>query len=227
MKITYVEHSGFVAETDSAYLVFDYYKGELPRFSEDKKLIFFVSHFHEDHYSKSIYTIAEKHPKVSYVLDRKIKNYPETAEVLSVSPHEEYEFCGAKIKTLHSTDTGVAYLVKIDGKTIYHAGDLHLWVWEGAPKFQRNHVEAMFRRELDRIKNEKIDIAFLPLDPRQEDEGVLGFDYAMNNLNIKKACPMHFWGVEEYVTAFIESEISAPYREKIIPLTKNGESADA
>lgn len=225
MKITYIEHSGFTVETESSFLVFDYYKGALPLIPENKKLVFFVSHFHEDHYSKGIYTYAEKYPNAVYVLDRKIRDHPENAAVISVSPHETYELDGMKIKTLLSTDTGVAYLVKIDGKTIYHAGDLHLWLWDGAPKFQRNHMEAAFKRELDLIKNDDIDIAFLPLDPRQGAEGMLGFDYAMRNLKIKKASPMHFWGMPEYVFEFLESDTAAPYREKIITLSKNGDDA--
>ena len=35
MKITYINHSGFLVETENCYYVFDYYKGEMPRL--DKK----------------------------------------------------------------------------------------------------------------------------------------------------------------------------------------------
>ena len=30
MKITYINHSGFLIETRDCYYIFDYYKGELP-----------------------------------------------------------------------------------------------------------------------------------------------------------------------------------------------------
>ena len=48
----------------------------------------------------------------------------------------------------------------------------------------------------------------------------------MRMLDIKHAFPMHFWGVGEYVTAFIGSEISKPYRDRIIPLLNEGDSAE-
>ena len=40
---------------------------------------------------------------------------------------------GAEIRTLRSTDEGVAFVVHYAGKTIYHAGDLNWWHWEGEP----------------------------------------------------------------------------------------------
>ena len=36
------------------------------------------------------------------------------------------------IRAFKSTDQGVAFLASLEGRTIYHAGDLNNWVWEGA-----------------------------------------------------------------------------------------------
>ena len=52
MKITYIHHSAFLVETESAYLLFDYFQGKLPEFSEEKPLYVFASHRHPDHFSK-------------------------------------------------------------------------------------------------------------------------------------------------------------------------------
>lgn len=38
--------------------------------------------------------------------------------------HEKKEVAGIEIETLRSNDMGVAFLVKVEGKTIYHAGIL-------------------------------------------------------------------------------------------------------
>lgn len=46
MKITYINHSGFLVETENCYYVFDYYKGEMPRLDKSKEAIVFCSHFH-------------------------------------------------------------------------------------------------------------------------------------------------------------------------------------
>ena len=35
MKITYLEHSGYMAEVEGRILVFDYYKGTLPKLPEE------------------------------------------------------------------------------------------------------------------------------------------------------------------------------------------------
>ena len=54
MKITYIYHSCFVAEIEDCIFVFDYYKGHLPEFDPNKKLIFMVSHQHGDQFNPSI-----------------------------------------------------------------------------------------------------------------------------------------------------------------------------
>lgn len=225
MKVTYLCHSGFSVETESALLVFDYCKGKLPRRPDGKKLIFFVSHYHEDHYSTRIFERADD-PDTYYILDSGIRNYPENVNISFVSERENYTFGDMTVKTLRSTDCGVAYLVKIDDHTIYHAGDLHLWLWDGATLFQKLAVRTAFEKELALIADETIDIAFLPLDPRQDQNGVLGFDYAVRNLKIKHAVPMHFWGDPYYVKCFAESKLAEPYADKLILLLTEGESAD-
>lgn len=55
MKITYVHHSGFLAETDCAYYLFDYEKGHLPEMDVTKPIFVFASHSHGDHYNPAIF----------------------------------------------------------------------------------------------------------------------------------------------------------------------------
>lgn len=224
MKVTYIYHSGFAVETDTAVLVFDYYKGKLPNVPTDNKLYYFVSHVHADHYGSCIYDSLSERPDAHYILDSGINHVPAGINATEVIPHGEYNVDGVNIKTLRSTDCGVAYLVTVDGVTIYHAGDLHLWVWQGASAIERRFVEIAFTRELEMLKDITIDAAFLPLDPRQEEDGSLGFDYAMRNLTIKKAFPMHFWEQPEYVRSFVESNTASSYRDRIVPLTNEGDT---
>ena len=47
MNVTYIYHSSFLVETVSAYLLFDYFKGELPRMTPSKPIYVFASHRHE------------------------------------------------------------------------------------------------------------------------------------------------------------------------------------
>ncbi len=225
MKITYLGHSGFSVETESALLVFDCIGNELPQRPDGKKLVFFVSHWHDDHYSERIFSCADD-PNVSYILDSGITHYPENVKINFVSDRKTYTVGDMTVKTLRSTDCGVAYLVKLDGHKIYHAGDLHLWLWSGASLMQRKAVRYAFETELSTLTDENIDVAFLPLDPRQEGEGSLGFEYAMQNLKIKCAVPMHFWNDTEYVKRFAEKDEAKRFASKICLLLNVGDSAE-
>ena len=59
MKVTYLEHSGFVIEDGKRAYVFDYWKdpaGVIDTLAEQGyELHVFVSHIHHDHYMKSIF----------------------------------------------------------------------------------------------------------------------------------------------------------------------------
>lgn len=59
MKITYINHSGFLIETRGCYYIFDYYKGELPPLDKKKEVIVFCSHFHKDHFNPVIFKILD------------------------------------------------------------------------------------------------------------------------------------------------------------------------
>ncbi len=74
MKITYIHHSCFVIEIEDCIFIFDYYKGELPKFDKDKRIIFFVSHGHNDHFNPNIYQYAEYNPYVTYVLSDDLRH---------------------------------------------------------------------------------------------------------------------------------------------------------
>ncbi len=224
MKITYIAHSGFSVETESALLVFDYYRGALPTCPDGKKLIFFVSHHHDDHYSKRIF---ERDGENTYfILDSTVRTAPDIPNICYVSPNKTYSFDGMTVKTLRSTDCGVAFLVKTDGHTVYHAGDLHLWLWNGASTYQSALVRHAFESEIEKLKDEQIDLAFLPVDPRQEQNGTLGADHVLRNLNIKHAFPMHFWGDPDYVRRFAASLEAEAYREKLVLLLDEGKSTE-
>lgn len=72
------------------------------------------------------------------------------------------------VRTMKSTDEGVAFLVECGGKRIYHAGDLNNWVWSGEPEADNLCMSENYRLELEKMKGNHVDVAFVPLDPRQE-----------------------------------------------------------
>ena len=51
MRVTFLGHSGFLMESESVCLLFDWSEGELPPLPE-KPLFVFASHRHQDHPSR-------------------------------------------------------------------------------------------------------------------------------------------------------------------------------
>ena len=61
MKVTFIEHSGFMVEMEQNVLLFDYYQGEIPSFDGSKTLYVFASHSHADHYDPAIWKLKEQY----------------------------------------------------------------------------------------------------------------------------------------------------------------------
>ena len=223
MKITYIHHSSFAVELDNCILLFDYFKGNLPYFNKNKKLYVFSSHSHHDHFNKSVFELEKIHPNVEYILSDDIQ-VPSSENINLIGANEKLVVDNLEIETLLSSDLGVAFIVKVENKTIYHAGDLNWWHWEGENSPEENsEAEKMFKDSVDKIEGRNIDLAFIPLDPRQGDYYHLGFNYFMKKTNTKIAVPMHLWGDYSLIKTFIESEYSSNYKDKIVIINHEDE----
>lgn len=233
MKITYIHHSSFLAELDSISLLFDYFEGELPSFDNSKPLVVLASHRHGDHFSPAVFELAAAHPDIYFILSDDIwkKRVPEEFldRTVFLAPRRElnlqelFPSVQVKIETFLSTDEGVAFLVCCDGKTIYHAGDLNHWRWKGEPDHWNEKMEKHYRDEIKRLVGKKLDIAFLPLDPRQEEWFYLGMDDFLRLVDVDIVFPMHFWNDFTITDKMKSLPCSDRYREKIIKISSKGE----
>lgn len=230
-KVTYIGHSGFSVETGSTALLFDYYRGKIPSFGKADKVYVFASHRHQDHFNFDIFSLHERYSDLSYILSSDItKKYrPKYLQerkglsalclksITSLAAGEQYEDTFIRVQAIPSTDIGVAFVVtdKVSGLVIYHAGDLNWWSWEGEDNRESAAMKKAFRDAVESLKEYDIDIAFLPLDPRQEERFFLGFDYVMRNVSVKKAYPMHCWNDFSVVDRLCRMECSAGYRDRI------------
>lgn len=223
MKITYIHHSSFSVELDKCILLFDYFKGDLPNFDKNKKLYIFSSHQHYDHFDPIIFSLEKDYKNITYILSDDItKN--ESNNTVFVKPNARVKVDNLDIQTLESTDLGVAFIVNVDGKRIYHAGDLNWWHWEGELSDEEN--EAMgdkYKHEINKIKGMTFDLAFIPLDSRQGLQYYLGFDTFMKNTNTKAAFPMHFWKTYRVIDMLINSEHATLYKDRIFKISKDME----
>lgn len=121
--------------------------------------------------------------------------YPLTS---SAKPNEKPDADLVRIRTLKSTDSGVAYLISLHGIHIYHAGDLNWWHWEEEGTCYNNNMAANYKREIKKLATaeKNIDIAFIPLDSRLGNSYYYGLKYFCETINAQIIFPMHFW--EDY-----------------------------
>ena len=210
MKITYIGHSGFAVETEKSVYIFDYFKGELPDIPADKPVIVFASHSHPDHYNPRVFArLKEKGvepSRMQAVLGKDIheKKYPEGVPVIKARAHMSFSLeDGTLVETLLSTDQGVAYLLTTLEGVIYHAGDLNDWYWEGEPDQDNRTMTGRYRAEIDRIEGREVDIAFVPLDPRQEKDYARGMLYFLKQVSVKHVFPMHYWDKPQIMETFL------------------------
>lgn len=233
MKITYIHHSGFLAETNQALLLFDFVGGILPLLDPAKTLVVFVSHRHEDHFNPDIFTLADSHPHTVYVLSDDIwqnrvpeKHFSRTHFIDPGRMIHLAEGGGILIRAFRSTDEGVAFLVEAGGKTIYHAGDLNDWQWNGESLSWNHTMKANYQKELEAIHSLGIipDAAMVPLDGRQEDLFYLGLHEFMCQVGAGMVFPMHFWNDFSVIDRLKSLECSDSYRDKIAEIQREGQS---
>ena len=245
MIVTFVHHSCFVVETKERVLIFDYFKdgnvkeyhftGVLPEFDKTKPLYVFASHFHQDHFDLEILRWAGVYADIHYILSKDIKlsdRYlerngisPSVKEKITfVHPLKTYEVDDMRIKTLRSTDSGVAFLIKTEGKCIYHAGDLNLWKWEGAGDLVNGKEARDYKREINRLSDETIDVAFVPMDSRQKKYAMEGMQYFMEHVDAKAIFPMHMWQDYSYIAAFKSKVTNGVFAKRLVDISGENES---
>ncbi|MBQ3861304.1 MAG: MBL fold metallo-hydrolase [Clostridia bacterium] len=218
-----IGHSGFTVESETHMLLFDYWKGSLPRLPMKKKLYVFISHSHEDHFNPYVFSLWREHPDVHYVLSNDIplgeaRNRGVT-ECLVVEPGVDVNLGSRmRIKALPSTDLGVAFLVGLNGRNIFHAGDLTLWLWDDMDERAVYDMTLRFEEFTRPLRNFNIDTAFLPMDTRLGIYATLGLDYYMKHYRIRHAIPMHLNGPSTAVDDLLYDPASREYRDRIIKM---------
>lgn len=223
MQIIFIHHSCFLVELDDKVLIFDYFDGDkvegmhftgkLPSYEPDTKIYMFASHSHKDHYDMDILRLADKYPNIHYVFSKDIRISPHFLSkhgidpavrdrVTFVSPDNTYHVDDLDIMTLRSTDAGVAFYVASNGVSLFHAGDLNDWEWDGAGDLINGRVRRAFRHEIKKLSEKPINVAFFPMDPKLMEYQFKGFDYFLQNTSAEFVFPMHMWqdysGIIEY-----------------------------
>ena len=232
MRITYIGHSGFLAEWEDAVCLFDWTEGELPPINTERRLFVFVSHVHSDHFSPKIFRSFDHVRHKTFILSDDIPKDAEREKgvtVLRLGPDRRRVLNGGSagaisVSTLGSTDCGVAFVVSYAGRTVYHAGDLHWWAWPDDTPAEEREMKNAFFAEIAKLKGMTLNAAFLPLDPRLGGNFWFGFDALMRTAHVVKAFPMHMWGKYEYTDTLCGMSVSDTYRDRIVKIEAPGQS---
>lgn len=231
MTVTYYHHSGFSVASGDVLLVFDYWRGKANHFPEAlgitpevlaryNEVYVFISHEHEDHYDGVVYTWDQYAPVTYIVADC----LPEQARGHRVQKGSEMSLSDrVQVKCYGSTDSGVSFLVTVDGVSFFHAGDLNFWHWrEVCNAHQIQEADADFRSEMADIQGVDIDVAFFPVDPRMGMLFDAGANYFVLTAKPRLLLPMHFWGRSDVISEFARR--SRTRETEIVALSSPGQA---
>ena len=248
MNITFIAHSGFLVEWDKFYTLFDWWEGELPPLDPRKPLLVFASHSHEDHFDPKIFGLCARHPDTRFILSHDIRlarrrwhKLGMTDEIFArvtsirIDSLLATEAAGEAltVRTIQSTDVGVAFLLSAEGKLVYHAGDLNWWHWEDEGRLFCTNMAANYRRAIEKlaaaVRDEAADsgcagvlsAAMAPLDPRMGENSGMGLEYLLKSVPVAKLFPMHLWERFDEIERYRRAHPADA--EKIVPIQGNGE----
>ena len=241
MEIRFIAHSCFLVRLPSADLLFDYFRGELPQPTPGRPMFVFVSHGHADHFSKEIFSLAEKSSLVTFLLSDDIpwtevpEEYERQTEFLGPDTEIAFPFPGGgelTVRTYLSTDEGIAFLADADGKRIYHAGDLNDWHWDDIDlpwnEAQKNGYMASLSSIAEVVQEDgKIpDAAFVPVDSRLGEFFWMGLDGFMQKVGAEHIFPMHLFGDKKVIERMKAHPCAAAYADRILGTGTEGEVFD-
>lgn len=230
MSITYIYHSGFAIETSRCVLVFDYWMDPAgvvpPLLATSKPVYVLASHFHEDHFTRAIF--AWRGPRVTYILSKDILRHRRAdkgeADVWMAKGavwHDEL----ITVWATGSNDSGVSWIVEVDGRRFFHAGDLNNWYARFlADDYAGGTIHSDEFGEIDPLKDEKrylgelkdirkladsFDVVMFPVDGRIGNGYTRGARQFVERFGVGLFVPMHFvasgfesaWRMQEFTAA--------------------------
>jgi len=208
-RMWYLGHSGYAVQTQNNLLIFDYFLGGRgpdepalcngyidPKEIAGMNVTVFVSHEHGDHFDPGVFEWSAEVPNIRYVMGCPAET--ETPIEL-IEPRQVMEYDGVNVRTIESNDSGVGFLVEVDGLTIYHAGD-------HANRLQ--DFSGPYCAEIDWLAEvgSRPDIALMPVSGCGfgDQEAVrLGVNYALEKMQPRVFIPLHSLNNEYRYEEFI------------------------
>ena len=248
MILTYIFHSGFCLEMEHSILVFDCWLDPaevMPqKLQIQKPMYVFSSHFHEDHFTKDIFSWKSFKSDITYILSKDILKHrrakKEDADAW-LAKGAVWQDEHLKVTATGSNDSGVSWIVETEGRTIFHAGDLNNWYarfltddYQGGNIISQEFGEVNPGREekllLGELKDiQKItnhfDLVMFPVDGRIGNGYTRGARQFIERFKVGLLVPMHF-AASGFESAWRMMEFTKPAHIPFWCISERGESIE-
>ena len=204
MKLTYLFNSGFIVEGERFMMVLDFFRDAHEGFVRQQLTAFqgwvyvLSTHWHPDHFNPEVMRWKKIRPDIRYVFSKDIfkrKIWMNFRDVDFLVKGQVWEDDTVRVQAFGSTDVGSSFLIEVDGKRIFHAGDLNFWHWSEVSTPEEVQVcERHFLKEIGLLAETttQLDLAMFPVDPRQGKDYMLGAEQFVDRIHTDIFVPMHF-----------------------------------
>ena len=207
MKLDYIYHSGFAIEADGVTVIIDYYKDSSEEVSikvscttiswkAGRTLRTMLAFPSRPLQSRSSF-MEKLRPDIRYIFSKDILKHRRASaeDATYINKGDTYEDEHIRIQAFGSTDVGISFLIDLQGRRLFHAGDLNNWHWseESTPQEIRK-AEGDFLAEVRELQQTApaVDVAMFPVDSRIGKDYMRGAEQFVERIKITIFVPMHF-----------------------------------
>jgi L-ascorbate metabolism protein UlaG (beta-lactamase superfamily) len=237
MKVTYIYHSCYLIESAEFSVLIDFYRDTIREdgtfwikdylLGKNETLYVLSSHSHSDHFNPEILTWKSGKKNIHYIFSKEILDSGNTKAENACYLDKFCTFAdeNLKVQAFGSTDIGHSFVLHLEEKIVFHAGDLNNWHWaEEVPAEESLSYENSFLCELKLLAEREphLYLAMFPVDPRLGADYMRGAQQFVSQIQTDYFLPMHFGNNFDKANAF--APIAKQFGCKFLSLLHRGES---
>lgn len=194
--VWYLFHAGWAVKTSSTLMIFDYLPNGFvdPNEIKDQNVYVFISHGHGDHFDRTILEWKKVIPNITYVFGWQAQEAQ--GHHAFGKDHLSKSIGPLKVKNIFYNFDNIpesAFLIEVDGLTIYFSGDHGSFAGALNPVYKDN-INYMSQQ------SDEFDLVFLSIFGSPTYDGEL---YAIDKFKPRVLLPMHYGGRESDAERFV------------------------